>query len=514
MNAPPPALLDAQEALRHSEERYRLLVEGVKDYAIFLLDPTGRIMTWNAGAERIKGYTAQEIIGRHFSVFYTPEDVRNGVPEEALRIAAAQGRCEMESWRVRKDGSRFFADVVINVLRDEAGQLLGFSKVTRDLTERQRVAALAEANRRKDEFLAMLAHELRNPLAPLLTSIQVLRQGRASARDREESLDRMERQVRRLTGLLEDLLDVSRITRGKVVLHLQRLDFARLVRTTAEDRRGLLEQAGLTLTVQTPETPVWVRGDPTRLAQVLDNLLDNAGKFTDRGWRLEVRLTVDENKRQAIAVVCDTGVGIEAELMPRLFDVFAQADRSLERTRGGLGLGLSVVKGLAEMHGGEVRAASAGPGRGAEFTVRLPVEEEPPALAEPARPPQPNGELLRVVVIEDNHDAADSLRAVLELLGNEVRVAYTGLEGVKAVTDWRPDAVISDIGLPGLDGYGVARQLRRDPAAARTLLIGLSGYGSEDDVARAREAGFDHYLVKPASTESLQRLLTNGRKAS
>jgi PAS domain S-box-containing protein len=501
---------DAREALRQSEEHFRLLVEGVQDYALFMLDPGGIIVSWNTGAQRIKGYRPEEIIGRHFSVFFTPEDVAAGKPDRELHVAGTEGRIEDEGWRLRKDGSRFWANVIVTALRDPQGRLRGFAKITRDLSHRKQTEALAEANRRKDEFLRMLAHELRSPLGPLLTSVHLLRRADTSAQARAESLDRIERQLRHLSRLVDDLLDVSRIIRGQVQLRRERVDLARMVRTTAEDRRGLIEQGGLSLAVQTPATPVWVEGDSTRLSQVFHNLLDNATKFTARSGRVEVRLTVDGQRRQAVVSVRDTGQGIEPELLGRIWEVFTQADRSLDRPRGGLGLGLSVVKGLVELHHGEVRAASAGQGKGAELTVCLPVAPEPAALAQ-ATHALPAGERRRVVIIEDSRDAADSLRLLLEVLGNEVRVAYSGPEGVQAARTWAPDVVISDIGLPGLDGYGVAAQLRRHPATARALLIGLSGYGREEDIRRAGEAGFDHYLVKPAAPEELVRLLASGK---
>ncbi len=514
----------AEEALRQSEERYRLLIESVKDYAIFMLDPAGNVVTWNTGAERTQGYRAEEIIGKHFSIFYLPEDIAAGKPAELLRLAATEGRCEDEGWRLCKDGRRFWANAVITALRDPAGQLQGFAKVTRDMTEKRRLddqarqlereqaarAAAEAASRRKDEFLAMLAHELRNPLAPLMTGLALLRRAGGDPQVLVRMLDIMERQVHHLKRLVEGLLDVARIKRGKIELQLRRLDLARLVRAAAEDRRTPLEQAGLVVGVAVPETPVWVRADETRLAQVLANLLDNAAKFTPAGGRIELRLAAEPTTQQAVLVVRDTGAGIAADLLPHIFESFTQADRSLERTQGGLGLGLAVVKGLVELHGGAVEAASAGPGHGAEFRIRLPLEAEPPALATAAVEPSPVERHLRIVVVEDNVDAARALQLLLQLQGHEVRVAATGPDGVQLAADWQPDAVISDIGLPGLDGYGVAAALRRNPATAQTRLIALTGYGADADRERGRRAGFDSYLVKPANPTQLEQALTAG----
>jgi signal transduction histidine kinase len=367
-------------------------------------------------------------------------------------------------------------------------------------------AQLAEADRRKDEFLAMLAHELRNPLAPIRNGLEILRLAGPDVQLQQEARDLVERQVRHLTRLVDDLLDVTRITRGKVRLQRQRLDLARLVRTTTEDRRPTLEQAGLRLELELPETPLWILGDPTRLAQVLSNLLDNASKFTDRGGAVRVRLERAPGP-QAVLAVQDTGIGLEATMLGRLFEPFAQDDRSLERTGGGLGLGLALVKGLALLHGGEVHAVSEGPGKGAEFRVRLPVEQEPTAVSEMPAPSQTLREQLRILVVEDHPDSAESLRLFLELLGHKVQVAHTGPEGVKAAGQWKPEVVLCDIGLPGLDGYGVARALRRDPATAGARLVAVTGYGQEEDRRRAFEAGFDHHLTKPVGPEQLEPLL-------
>ncbi len=526
-------LFAEKERARRQAEQLRLLIQGTTDYAIFMLDPEGRVTTWNAGAERIKGYTAAEIIGQHFSRFYPQEAIDRGWPAEELRRAAAEGRFEDEGWRLRKDGARFWANVVITALRDEEGRLHGFSKVTRDLSERKRAedalrrahdeleakvaertrelmeanARLAEAARRKDEFLAMLAHELRNPLAPVLTGLHILGLSETDQQAITQARGMIERQIRHLTRLVDDLVDVSRITRGTVPVRRERLDLAHLVHTAAEDRRPTIAQAGMQLVVEVPATPVWIAGDATRLVQVLNNLLDNAVKFRNGGDRVTVRLTVDAGAGEAVLDVQDRGVGIEPELFPRLFDTFAQADRSLDRARGGLGLGLSLVKGLVELHGGRVEATSEGPGRGAAFTVRLPLNEEPAALSgTPAAPPAIS-EPLRILVVEDNRDTADSLRMLLELLGHEVAVAYTGPDGVQKAREFRPDVVLCDIGLPGLDGYAVAGELRRDPATAGAHLIAITGYGREEDRQRSRQAGFDHHLTKPVDPRDLQPLL-------
>jgi CheY-like chemotaxis protein len=364
--------------------------------------------------------------------------------------------------------------------------------------------SLAEAGKQKDQLLAMLAHELRNPMAPLLTSLRLVREAGAVNPMQDEALGTMDRQLQHLARLMDGLLEATCVGRGDVTLDRRRLNLARLVRTASEDRRRTLEQAGLTLTVEAPDTPVWHNGDPLRLEQVVHSLLDNAGRFSDRGGHVNVRLTVDRAHGEAVLAVRDTGIGIEATLLPNIFDVFVQGDRTLERTRGGLGLGLSVVKRLVEMHAGHVRAKSDGPGQGSEFSVRLPVAPEPAALTtvRPEAPPR-ICQASRVLVIEDSLDAAASLEMLLCMRGHDVRVAHTGTEGVAAARAWTPDVVLCDIGLPELDGYGVARQLRQDPTTARVRLLALTGYGTEEDRCRSREAGFDQHLVKPVDPKML-----------
>jgi len=403
----------------------------------------------------------------------------------------------------------------VSPLRNERGEVQGCVGAFMDISDmkrletelRQRAEQLAEAARQKDQFLAMLAHELRNPLTPIRNGLHILRQAQTSPPAREQTREMMERQVVHLTRLVDDLLDVSRITRGNVQLRRERMDLGRLARATAEDRRPDLAQAGLTLRLDIPDTPIWIMGDATRLEQILQNLLDNTVKFSDGGSFVSVQVTADPERQEAIMVVRDDAIGIEPELLPRLFSPFAQADRSLDRSRGGLGLGLALVKGLAELHGGGVQASSGGTGQGAEITVRLPLEHEPAALTQTLTVPKPTGGSRRVLIIEDQRDAADSLRTLLELLGYRVRVAYSGPDGVEAAGEWRPEIVLCDIGLPGLDGYGVARELRLNPTTARVRLLAITGYGSDEDRRRSQQAGFDLHLVKPVDPDELLRLM-------
>jgi CheY-like chemotaxis protein/nitrogen-specific signal transduction histidine kinase len=373
---------------------------------------------------------------------------------------------------------------------------------------REQADKLAQAELRKlSSFLAALAHELRSPLAPVLSCVHIARLT-ADASQREQALDTIQRQLLHLSRLLDNLLEVARVSTGRIQLYRERLDLAQLIRTAAEDHRPVLEEAGLALSVETPETPVWVFADATRLTQILHNLLDNAIRFKGGGSWVIVRVRADQDHRQAVLSVCDDGAGVDAQLLPRLWYLFSQADQGLQRAVGGLGLGLALVRSLAELHGGQVEATSAGPGRGAEFSVRLAMDQEPPALSEKRAAAGPARKALRILVIEDNQDAAESLRLLLQLLGHEVTVTHTGVEGVHTAQHWRPNLVLSDIGLPGgLDGWGVARELRQNPATAQTRLIAITGYGREEDKRRAKEVGFDYLLTKPADPDMLLQLI-------
>lgn len=372
--------------------------------------------------------------------------------------------------------------------------------------QRQAQEALREADRRKDEFLAMLAHELRNPLAPVRNALHLLRlrAGDPAATDRLREM--MDRQVRHMTRLIDDLLDVSRINRGKVSLQRERLDLARLLQIAAEDHQARFDALGVELALSLPGTPAGVRGDPTRLTQIIDNLLENAGKFTGRGGRVTVNLEAGSEQTWRLTVT-DTGIGIEPAALPRLFDIFMQVDHSLDRGQGGLGLGLALVKGLTELHGGTVTAESAGLGQGARFTLELPAETEPAAVIPRPVAVNPLKVGLRVLVIEDNPDAAQSLSLLLEAYGCVVTLASSGAEGLAAVRKTKPDVVLCDIGLPGMDGYRVARAVRAEALSHRTRLIALTGYGLDEDIRRAREAGFDRHMTKPADPEKLLHAL-------
>lgn len=510
-------------ALRESEERFRLLVANVKDYAIFMLDPEGYIMSWNAGAERIKGYTADEVLGKHFSMFYMESDIRDGKPEHGLRTATEKGHFEGGGLRVRKDGSTFFADVLITAVRDESGKLRGLAKITRDITERRALEAelhkradeLAETNRRKDEFLAMLGHELRNPLASIINSMEVLRLASSKGSDTEQVQDIIERQGKHLARLVDDLLDVARINLGKIELSKKPVELTQLVEQVADSLRPLIAERQQSLDISLPDTCVWLQADASRLSQVLGNLLHNAAKFTQRGGRIEIHTWIEN--REAVIQVRDNGMGISTELLPKVFDVFTQGDRSHDRSASGLGIGLSLVKTLVEMHNGTVAARSNGPGTGSEFLVRMPLLDAAAAEVkahDQATPADRRGQrpVKRVLVVDDNVDAAASVATLLKLCQHSVRVVHTGQEAIQAVGAEHPEVVLLDIGLPDIDGYEVAHQLRARPEFNDVQLIALTGYGQTQDRRRSQEAGFDAHLTKPADLAALQSAIAAQRE--
>ncbi|HEY6863813.1 MAG TPA: PAS domain S-box protein [Burkholderiales bacterium] len=496
-----------EERVRASEERFRMLVEGVKDYAIFMLDPQGRVVSWNAGAQRIKGYRPEEIIGQHFSVFYPPEALERGWPEYELTVARKEGRLEDEGWRVRRDKSLFWANVVITPLYGEDGVLRGYSKVTRDMTERKHVEALEEGRRQMSEFLAMLGHELRNPLAPIRNAVHVMSRKKLDPTASEWCRDVIDRQVSQLARLVDDLLDVTRITSGKIIVHKMPIDLNLAVERAIESSRPVLDARRHTLKVRLADEPVTVEGDMVRLSQAILNLLNNAAKYTPEGG--VVSCAVRRDGANAVVSVRDNGVGIPRDLLPKIFELFVQGDRSLDRSEGGLGVGLTLVDRLVRLHGGTVHAESAGPGMGSEFVVRLPLAEQAAAGSgqDTRKAPEAAESARRVLVVEDNRDAADTLAAAVRSWGHVVQVAYDGTSALEAARDFRPDVALLDIGLPGLNGYQLADRLKSHFGEDELLLIAVSGYAQEEDLERSLNAGIARHFAKPVDLELLRELL-------
>jgi signal transduction histidine kinase/CheY-like chemotaxis protein len=375
---------------------------------------------------------------------------------------------------------------------------------------RQTKERLEEIDRRKDEFLGMLSHELRNPLAPIRNAVYVLDHVDPAGEQARRARGVIDRQSAQLTRLVDDLLDVTRIAHGKVELRRGRVDLAQLVRRAGEDHGGPMRERGLEFVVEVPDEPMWVDGDAVRLVQIVGNLLHNSAKFTSPGGR--VTLALERIRGAAEIHVRDTGAGIEPELLAQLFEPFVQAERTLARTSGGLGLGLPLVKGFAEMHGGSVRAASAGPGQGAELVVRLPLAEEAAAPLRAGARPRGEGHSLRVLVVDDNRDGAETLAELVEMFGHAVEIADDGPAALATARARRPDVVLCDIGLPGMSGYDVARALRADPANAAVQLVAVSGYAQPGDLRRAAEAGFDRHVAKPLNPEEFERLLADGAR--
>jgi signal transduction histidine kinase/CheY-like chemotaxis protein len=407
--------------------------------------------------------------------------------------------------------------------QDELGRLADtFNRMVRDLrsaaqerlqTEQElrgHARALREADQRKNDFLAMLAHELRNPLAPIGNAAFVLSRA-PTGEPARRALEALQRQVRHMGRLVDDLLDVSRIQRGKIALRRARMDLADVTRKAVEDLRHVFDEAEVALVLELPEGPLTMEGDETRLTQVLGNLLQNAAKFTEPGGRTTVSLRAVAGRAQLR--VRDSGAGMDPSIRARLFQPFEQADRTLARSSGGLGLGLSLVKGIVDLHGGTIEARSDGPGRGSEFVVELPTSEGVPTSAAARSAEAPSASSLRVLVVEDNADAADVLRLAIEMDGHVVDVARDGDEGVAKAGRFSPQVVLCDIGLPGRSGYDVARALRKDGTCARAVLVAVTGYTNSDDVREAFAAGFDHHLPKPASMDGVRRILEEAARA-
>jgi PAS domain S-box-containing protein len=542
----------ADEELKRSEERLRLLISSVKDYAIFILDPTGHVASWNSGAERLKGYSAGEIIGQHFSRFYPEEDVRAGKCEMELAGAQKDGRFEDEGWRVRKDGSRFWANVVITPVRDEAGTLVGFAKVTRDLSETKRHeeerVALArteearrvaeenqertrllvedlrlardraeEATRLKDEFLATVSHELRTPLSAILGWGRVLQGKNLDPAKTAKAVDAIVRNAIVQAHIVDDLLDVSRIVAGQLRLDIEVIDISQVVNAAIDGIRATTEAKGVTLqAVVNPEAGL-IKGDSGRLQQVMWNLLNNAVKFTPRGGR--IYLTVRRVDSSVEIEVADTGRGISPDFLPHVFERFAQQEGTNARKAGGLGLGLAIVKHLVELHGGGVQAHSDGDGRGATFIVRLPLVPVRASLPNVASSPTPTDQVsypaelrgLKVLVVDDDLDARQLVHSLLEGGGAVVRAAASGADALEMIRQERPDVIISDIGMPESDGYEFIRKLRQlsREEGGRTPAVALTAYARAEDRRKALLAGFQNHAAKPVDAQELVIVVAN-----
>jgi PAS domain S-box-containing protein len=506
-----------EDELRIQREWLRVTLESIGD-AVIATNPEGQITFMNPAAARLTGWPEREAQGLPLNEVFrivteeTHKSVESPV-DKVLREGTIAGLAN-HTILIARDGTEIPIDDSAAPIRNREGVIHGVVLIFHDIIQRRdlerelrrRADRLAEADRRKDEFLAMLSHELRNPLAPIRNSLHILGMPDATPDLIQRARETMERQIRHMVRLVDDLLDVSRITRGKVQLRKEAVDLAVLAVRAGEAFRPLAEDKGCELIVRVPAVPVLLDADPVRLDQVLSNLLSNAVKFTGPGDR--IWLDVETGDDVAIVRVRDTGFGIPQDLLPSVFELFVQVNPEIDRSQGGLGIGLTLVRSLVEMHGGRVAAHSEGVGRGTEFEVRLPLaardKREPEELPASGRLSGPSR---RVLVVDDNQDAAESVALLLELWGHDVRITYDGWSALAEAPDFLPEFILLDIGLPGLDGYEVARRLRSDPRLDRTVLIAMTGYGQEQDRLLALEAGFSHHLVKPVDPAVLRELL-------
>jgi PAS domain S-box-containing protein len=452
------------------------------------------------------GRTPEQTLGTAWAAALHPDDLEQTAAKWQAALATSEPT-EIE-YRLRAADGRYRWQLIRGVpLKNCEGQVLKWFGTITDIHDRKQAEQeLQENDRRKDEFLATLAHELRNPLAPIRNGLQVMRMASANPVVVEQARSMMERQLRQMVRLVDDLLDVSRINSGKLELKREQVSLAAVLNSAIETSRPLIDQMGHELTVMLPKQSVVVEADLTRLAQVFLNLLNNAAKYSDQGGR--IWLTAERQGSDVVVSVKDQGIGIAADQLSRLFEMFSQLRHSLEKAQGGLGIGLTLVKRLVEMHGGSIAAKSDGPNKGSEFVVRLPVVVETSiAEQENARTDGDSRSSLRILVVDDNRDGADSLSMMLEMMGNETRTAYDGEEAVAAAADFRPHVILLDIGLPKLTGYEACRQIREHPGGREIVIIAQTGWGQEDDRQRTHEAGIDHHMVKPVDPQALMKML-------
>jgi PAS domain S-box-containing protein len=493
----------AEERLRQSEERFRAVIEQASE-AIFIAGVDGAFQEVNSAACALLGYAREELIGRRIEDIIPVQDAGR-VPAAHGWLAEEPGRVQIEEWTlVRRDGRQVATEISSKVLPD--GRWTAF---VRDISERKKAEqALREASRQKDEFMAMLGHELRNPLATIRGASELLALSHAGDATLQRIHASLDRQTTHMAKLIDGLLDVSRIVMGKISLEREVVNLRTILDDVIEDRVAQIERRGLELRRVSEDLGLWVEGDRVRLAQVFDNLLANAIKFTRAPGAITIVAGRDGDA--AVIKVTDTGAGIDPDLLPHVFEPFRQAAQSIDRTEGGLGLGLALVKGLVELHGGTVAAHSSGPGTGAELVLRLPT-----AAATGARTnvrPQHAGQV-RLLVVDDNQDTADMMRDVLETVGHHVAVAYDGPAALVVAREFGPDVILCDIGLPGgMSGHDVARAIRADQARGDVFLVALTGYGRPEDRREAEAAGFDEHLTKPAGLDAIQALLARARK--
>jgi PAS domain S-box-containing protein len=492
-----------EEALRLSEERFRLLVESVTDYAIYMLDVDGSITSWNSGAQRITGYTRDEIVGAHFSRFYTADE-RGSLPWQELAAARRLGRAETEGWRMKKNGERFWARNVITALFEGEKRLHGFAQITQDLSDRRHIQSLEQAARNVGDFIAVLAHELRNPLAPIRNAVQLMARLPADHPEQAAMRAMIERQSGQLTRIVDDILDMARITRGVLSIERQSVAIDEVIQAAVETVAPVIDEQQHTLTIDNEAGNLTVQGDTHRLTQVLVNLLNNSARYTPAGGK--IRLQTSKEGNCAVIRVHDNGRGIEPECADRIFDMFVRGRDAQVASNGGLGVGLALSRKIAELHGGSLEASSEGKDRGSTFTVKLPIAHAA-EVAERKGATLPRSSPQRILLVDDNKDAAAALELLLREMGHRTIVVHGGAEALEKVSRCELDCVFLDLGMPGIDGYEVARRIRSSSLARQPRLIALTGWGQEEDRRQTSAAGFDAHLVKPVNTDDIAKTL-------
>lgn len=498
---------------RDLDKRFRVLVEAIRDYAITMLDANGLITTWSAGSVQVMGYQPDEAIGKPHSLFYTPEDIAVGKPRLDLERAAREGRIEVEEWRVRKNGTNFWANTIITALRDSHGALQGFAKITRDMSRRRRMEELEASSQRMSQFLGLLGHELRNPLAPLRNAVSMLQlrsQGHDAFLPEHELIDR---QLSHLTRLVDDLLDAGRVTLGRVHIEPKPCALQAIVQLSIEGSAPLLSAREQRLLLSIPDEPLRIHGDLTRMVQVVQNLLNNASKFSPE--RASIGLRLFRAGRLVAIRIEDEGRGIEPDAIDAVFNLFVQETPAEEQAdKSGLGIGLTLARAIVDLHGGHIEARSEGRGKGSAFTIWLPeylgdatdrhVVVDAPPLSTPAD--------LRVLVVDDNTDSADSMAALVEALGHEARAVYDGAAAIELAKNWQPALVLLDLSMPKITGFEALPQIRavvREPGA---VVAAMTGLGTSEDCARTQAAGFDRHLTKPVGLPALEDVLRLAEK--
>ncbi|HMH03625.1 MAG TPA: ATP-binding protein, partial [Candidatus Udaeobacter sp.] len=501
-----------KSTLRQAEEQFHILVDSVEEYAIYMLDSTGNVMTWNSGAQRIKQYNAEEIIGKNFACFYTAEDVAAEKPQHNLREAARRGSIRDQGPRVRQDGSIFQAEIVLTALLDSSGNVRGYSKVTRDITdqirsrefEAEKIAA-EKASKAKDDFLAALSHELRTPLTPALAAANYLASNASKVpAEFAEDLEIIKRNVRLQARLIDDLLDLTRITRGKLQLHLEPVDANAVVRDAIEIANSAILSKKLSVSTELGAEKHHIRGDSIRLQQIFWNLINNAVKFTPSGGQIAVR-TYNDNTGHFRFEITDNGIGIERERLASIFTPFEQADPSVSRQFGGLGLGLAISKHLIDLHHGRIEAESRGRSFGTTFKITL--DTLPEGAAETSADSASSKHVpkqLRILLVEDHRDTRHAMSRLLTHFGHQTSVADSTRRALEMMASQRFDLVLCDIGLPDGSGYDV---ISRAKAKGPIKAVAITGFGTDEDIRRSKEAGFDFHLIKPVDFHELRTVL-------